>query len=66
MSKLEKIEQDVQGLSPQELAAFRQWFQAYDATAWDEKLERDAPSGKLERLRQEAIAEHQDQRTREL
>ena len=66
MTKLEKIEQDIQGLSPQELDAFRKWFHAYDAQRWDKQIERDVSAGRLERLRQEAVTEHQDQRSREL
>ncbi|MBI3839773.1 MAG: hypothetical protein HY288_17765 [Planctomycetia bacterium] len=66
MTKLERIEQDVEKLSSKELAEFRKWFHAYDAALWDQQLERDVRSGKLERLRQQAVAEHQDQRTREL
>jgi hypothetical protein len=66
VTKLEKIEQEVETLSPEELAAFRKWFHAYDATLWDQQLERDVRAGKLERLSQEAAVEHRDQRTREL
>jgi predicted esterase len=66
MTKLEKIEQDVEKLSPEELAAFRKWFQAYDAASWDRQLEQDSRAGKLEPFVQEAKAEHQAQSTREL
>lgn len=66
MSKLDRIEQDVQNLSPEELADFRKWFQSYDAALWDQQLERDAGSGKLDKLADEAAAEHKAQRTREL
>lgn len=66
MTRLERIEKDVQRLSPDELADFRKWFTAYDAAFWDQKLERDVQAGKLDRLRDEAIAEHATQRTREL
>jgi hypothetical protein len=66
VTKLEKIERDVENLSPEELAAFRKWFQAHDAALWDLQLERDVHAGKLEPLRQEAETEHQAQRTREL
>ncbi len=66
MTKLERIENDVEGLSPEELAAFRKWFQSYDAALWDQQLERDANSGKLDKLRDEALAEHEAKRTREL
>ena len=35
MGKVEKIEQEVQALSPAELAEFRAWFLEYDWAAWD-------------------------------
>lgn len=66
MTKLEKLEQDVERLSPEDLAAFRKWFHAYEAALWDRQLEEDARSGKLEPLRQQALAEHRDQESREL
>ena len=66
MTKLQRIEQDVESLSPEELADFRKWFQSYDAALWDQQLDRDANTGKLDTLRDEALAEHDAQRTREL
>lgn len=66
MTKLQRIEQDVQGLSPEELADFRKWFQSYDAAFWDQQLERDAKAGKLDKLRDEAVTEHNAGRTRQL
>ena len=35
MGKIEKIELEVQALSPEELAQFRAWFLEYDWAAWD-------------------------------
>jgi hypothetical protein len=66
VTNLERIEKDVECLSREELAAFRKWFHAHDAAVWDKQLERDVQAGKLDRLREDAVAEHQDQRTREL
>jgi hypothetical protein len=66
MTKLQRIEQDVQNLSPEDLADFRKWFQSYDAALWDQQLERDVDAGKLDKLRDEAISEHGARRTREL
>ncbi len=66
MSKLERIEQDVQGLSPDELADFRKWFTSYDSALWDQQFERDVKAGKLNSFRDEALLEHTTQRTREL
>ncbi len=66
MTKLDRIEHEVESLTSGELAAFRKWFHAFDAAVWDQQLEHDALSGKLDTLRQEATTEHQAQRTREL
>ena len=35
MGKIEKIEQEVQALSPEELALFRAWFLESDWAIWD-------------------------------
>ena len=66
MTNLEKIEKDVESLSPADLASFREWFHAFDAALWDQQLEAEVNSGKLERLRQEAVSEQKGQRTREI
>jgi hypothetical protein len=44
--------------TPDELAKFREWFQAFDADAWDRQFEHDAASGRLDRLAAKAIKEH--------
>lgn len=66
MTKIEKIEQEIQRLTPSELAAFRDWFHKYDADAWDRQIERDAAAGKLDRLADEARAEHAAGKTKPL
>lgn len=66
MTKLEQIEREIESLSPEELAAFRDWFDAFDAAAWDAKLEADSSTGKLETLRQQALTAHREGRTTEL
>jgi len=58
MSKVESLEREVEKLTPEELAAFREWFARYDADAWDRQIERDAAAGKLDRLAAEALAAH--------
>jgi hypothetical protein len=55
MSKIERIERDVQALAPNELAAFRKWFQEFDATAWDHQIEDDVRAGKLDGLADAAL-----------
>ena len=66
MTKVEKLEKEIQGLSRRELAAFRRWFNRFDATAWDRQFEEDAQAGKLDRLAEEAISEHDAGKSREL
>jgi hypothetical protein len=41
MSKIEKIESAVKGLSADELSVFRAWFAEFDADAWDRQFEAD-------------------------
>lgn len=47
MTKLEKIEKDVEGLDAGELARFRDWFAEFDAANWDAQIETDATSGRV-------------------
>ncbi len=61
----DEIELAVAKLPPKELAAFRAWFEAFDAQRFDEAIERDAKSGKLDRLAEDALAAHQSGQTRE-
>ncbi len=58
MDKIEKIEQEVQALSPAELAQFRAWFFEYDWAAWDRQLERDVQAGSLDDFADEALRDH--------
>ncbi len=65
MTTIDDIEKAVAKLAPNELAAFRAWFEAFDAQRFDEAIERDAKSGKLDRLAEDALAAHQSGQTRE-
>ena len=66
MTKIEKLEREVQELSRAELAAFRDWFREYDSAEWDLQIEEDVRAGKLDALADEAIAEYKAGRTNEL
>ena len=55
MSKIEEIEKEVRGLKPDELEAFRKWFWDFDAEAWDRQFEKDASSGRLDKLAEAAL-----------
>ena len=58
MTKVEKLESEVQNLSRPDLAAFREWFRQYDADEWDQQIEEDVRAGRLDQLAEEALAEH--------
>jgi hypothetical protein len=53
---IEDLEKAVATLPPDQLAKFRDWFEAFDAARFDEKVERDAKGGKLDRLAEQALA----------
>jgi len=59
MEKVERIEREVEELSSEELAKFRQWFAAFDAEAWDRQLEADVKAGKLDALADRALRDHE-------
>ena len=57
MTKLEKIEREVEALTPDELARFREWFVEYDAMVWDAQIEADAKAGRLDKFIAKAKAD---------
>jgi len=52
---LEETIKRVESFSEEELRAFREWFEEFDARIWDEKLERDVRAGKLDDLATRAM-----------
>ena len=66
MTTIEEIESAVAKLPPDELDAFRAWFEELDAARFDKRIERDIEAGKLDKLAEQALADHLSGRTREL
>jgi hypothetical protein len=66
MTRVEALEREVEKLSPDELAAFRDWFTEYAWQAWDREIERDSAEGRLDRYAAEALAEFERGETREI
>lgn len=64
MSELEKLEERVQNLSPEELKKFQAWFVEFDAQIWDEQIAADSNAGKLDKLVWEALADHKAGKSR--
>ena len=66
MTRLDDIERAIAQLSEVDLAKLRAWFEEFDAQVFDEKIERDAKAGKLDKLAADAIADHKAGRTSDL
>ena len=58
MTKVKKLEDEVQNLSPTDLATFREWFRKYDAEEWDQQIEVDVREGSMDKLAEQALADH--------
>lgn len=56
MTKLEQIQSSIESLSTEEIARLRDWLEELDARLFDQKIERDAKSGKLDKLAEQARA----------
>lgn len=63
---LHDLENAVTGLSPDELARFRDWFAEYDGEMWDQQIEADALAGRLDAMAEAALRAHREGKTQEL
>jgi hypothetical protein len=54
MDRVEEIEAAIDGLPPDEFRRIVEWFREREQTRWDEKMDRDSRSGKLDFLFDEA------------
>ncbi len=66
MHTVQEIELAVSLLSQEQLANFRDWFDEFVARAWDEQFERDAMSGKFDKLASQAISDFRAGKCEEL
>lgn len=66
MSIVEKLEDQIEKLSRDELAAFREWFRNYDSDEWDREIQEDILAGRFDKLADEAIKAHKAGQTREI
>ena len=66
MTGISEIEIAVAKLSRQDLSTFRDWFQEFDADAWDRQLEADVSAGRLDMLAEEALRDLREGRCTDL
>ncbi len=66
MTSIEQLEDQIRGLSREELVQLRDFISELDWEAWDQELEEDAASGKLDDLAREALDDSHAGRTREI
>jgi hypothetical protein len=59
MNTVQEIERAIEKLSDEELAEIRAWL-------WDRDIERDADSGRLDTLAEEALQEYRSGKTTQL
>ena len=66
MSKVERIEQEIERLSRSEFAELRDWILERDWQSWDGQVEQDARTGKLDELIGESQEDYRAGRARDL
>jgi len=66
MTRVQALEQEIETLSPEELVELRTWLDEREAEAWDREIERDATSGKLDKLFEKSMADHRAGKSREI
>ncbi len=66
MTKLEAIEEQIEALSPEEVVKLREWLLEREAEEWDREIERDAASGKLDKLFEKSVEDHRAGKSREI
>lgn len=66
ISKLEQTQSGIETLTPEEIRLLREWLAELDARLFDDKIRRDAESGKLDALAETVLADHGAGRCRQL
>jgi hypothetical protein len=66
MAKVEEIQAEIESLSKDDYILLRQWFSKVDWEKWDNQIEMDSKSGKLDFLIKEALDEKAKGQLKEL
>jgi uncharacterized membrane protein len=57
MTSVQDIKAAIEQLAPEQRANFRAWFEAFDARQWDQQIEQDLSSERLDWLAEEALGD---------
>jgi hypothetical protein len=63
---LQEIEQSIAELTAEQLAKFHNWYAEFRSDEWDKQIQTDAKAGKLDKMAEAAIAEHEAGRSKPL
>ena len=66
MTKVEAVREELKKLTAAEFVQMRDWILEQDEEQWDREIERDAASGKLDRIFDGSLADHKNGKTHEL
>jgi len=66
MISVQTIENAIQQLPEPDLEELQRWFSEFYGNIWDKQIERDAITGKLDALADEALAEYHSGKVTEL
>ena len=66
MTRVKALEQEISKLSPSELAELRDWLLEQDWDTWDRQIEKDAESGKLDKLFKKSLADYKAGKSKEI
>ncbi len=66
MTRVQALEEEIEKLSSAELVELREWIVEREAAVWDREIERDAASGKLDKLFEKSVADHRAGKSREI
>jgi len=66
MNTIERIQQEIENLPPEDYAQLRKWFANRDWNNWDDQIASDSEAGKLDFLLEEAADEKKAKKLSEL
>ena len=64
--QVSEIIENIKRLSDDDLSLLMEWIENYEQRIWDEKLEQDIKSGKLDKLSKQAIQDFKNGKCQEL